>query len=107
MCRILLFVMCRIPLFVMCHIIMFSPPSPLTPLISYPPHTLLSILSPLSPLSHLSPTPQRSWVAVDLGKGRRLVPTRYCIRHGASGRGNAIRNWELRAREKVSAVRWG
>jgi hypothetical protein len=43
---------------------------------------------------------KRSWVAVDLGKGRRLVPTRYCIRHGASGRGNAIRNWELRAREK-------
>ena len=28
------------------------------------------------------------------------MPTRYCVRHGASGRGNAIRNWELRARER-------
>lgn len=24
---------------------------------------------------------KRSWVAVDLGKGRRLMPTRYCIRY--------------------------
>jgi hypothetical protein len=39
-----------------------------------------------------------SWVALDLGQGRRLIPTHYCIRHGASVRGNALRNWELRAR---------
>lgn len=29
-----------------------------------------------------------SWVALDLGNGRRLVPTCYCIRHGASSPGN-------------------
>lgn len=44
-----------------------------------------------------------SWCAVDLGSGRRLQPTQYCIRHGASSAGNALRNWELRARERDSA----
>jgi hypothetical protein len=44
-----------------------------------------------------------SWCAVDLGSGRRLQPTQYCIRHGASSTGNALRNWELRARERDSA----
>lgn len=39
-----------------------------------------------------------SWVALDLGQGRRLIPTNYYIRHGASVRGNALRNWQLRAR---------
>jgi hypothetical protein len=53
-----------------------------------------------SVMPNYSNNTKRSWVAVDLGKGRRLIPTRYCIRHGASGRGNALRNWELRAREK-------
>ena len=41
-----------------------------------------------------------SWCAVDLGTGRRLKPTQYCIRHGTSSGGNALRSWELRAREK-------
>jgi hypothetical protein len=41
-----------------------------------------------------------SWAAVDLGCGRRLVPDYYCLRHGASGKGNAIRSWELCARER-------
>ena len=44
-----------------------------------------------------------SWCAVDLGSGRRLQPTQYCIRHGASSAGNALRNWELRGRERDSA----
>ena len=41
-----------------------------------------------------------SWCAIDLGSGRRLMPTQYCIRHGASSTGNALRSWELRGREK-------
>jgi hypothetical protein len=53
-----------------------------------------------SVMPNYSNNTKRSWVAVDLGKGRKLMPTRYCIRHGASGRGNALRNWELRARER-------
>ena len=47
----------------------------------------------------------KSWCAIDLGTGRRLLPTQYCIRHGASSAGNAMRNWELRAREK-DTDRW-
>ena len=47
----------------------------------------------------------KSWCAIDLGTGRRLIPTQYCIRHGASSAGNAMRNWELRAREK-DTDRW-
>ena len=43
---------------------------------------------------------ENSWCAVDLGVGRRLRPTQYCIRHGASSTGNALRSWELRGREK-------
>jgi hypothetical protein len=41
-----------------------------------------------------------SWCAIDLGSGRRLMPTQYCIRHGASSTGNALRSWELRGRER-------
>jgi hypothetical protein len=43
---------------------------------------------------------ENSWCAIDLGVGRRLRPTQYCIRHGASSVGNALRSWELRGREK-------
>jgi hypothetical protein len=43
---------------------------------------------------------ENSWCAIDLGVGRRLRPTQYCIRHGASSIGNALRSWELRGREK-------
>ena len=41
-----------------------------------------------------------SWCAIDIGSGRRLIPTQYCIRHGASSTGNALRSWELRGRER-------
>ena len=40
-----------------------------------------------------------SWISLDLGEGTKLRPTTYCIRHGASLTGNAIRSWELRAKE--------
>jgi hypothetical protein len=39
-----------------------------------------------------------SWLAIDIGCTRKLVPTAYCIRHGASKPGNALRNWVLRAK---------
>ena len=141
-------------------------------------HTLVEQVNGAMP--NYSNNTKRSWMAVDLGRGRRLVPNRYCIRyrtvltrlitctwlciwqcvflinvmttrivevtfniivlahcdscdcneynhniyhnisqyimtyhnitlryydvrHGATGKGNALRNWELRARE-VSQV---
>lgn len=36
-----------------------------------------------------------SWVAVDLGPHRALVPTAYCLLHGSQRRGNALRHWEF------------
>jgi hypothetical protein len=59
-----------------------------TPLLSSP----LSFLLPQGYVHHVveqkrslmpnySNNTKRSWVAVDLGKGRRLMPTRYCIRY--------------------------
>lgn len=37
----------------------------------------------------------RSWLVVDFGPERQLRPSYYCLKHGASGLGNAIRNWVL------------
>jgi hypothetical protein len=37
----------------------------------------------------------RSWLLVDFGPDRRLRPSYYCLKHGASGVGNAMRNWVL------------
>ena len=37
----------------------------------------------------------RSWLVVDFGPERSLRPSYYCLKHGASGIGNAIRNWTL------------
>ena len=37
----------------------------------------------------------RSWLLVDFGPERRLRPSYYCVKHGASGVGNALRNWVL------------
>jgi hypothetical protein len=39
-----------------------------------------------------------SWLAIDIGCTRKLVPTHYCIRHGSAKPGNALRNWVLRAK---------
>jgi len=41
----------------------------------------------------------RSWIIVDFGPDRRLRPSYYCLKHGASGIGNAIRNWMLEGKE--------
>ena len=37
----------------------------------------------------------RSWLVVDFGPERKLRPSYYCLKHGASGIGNAVRNWTL------------
>jgi hypothetical protein len=40
----------------------------------------------------------RSWLVVDFGPERQLRPSYYCLKHGASGIGNAIRHWVLEAK---------
>ena len=37
----------------------------------------------------------KSWLVVDFGPERKLRPSYYCLKHGASGIGNAVRNWTL------------
>jgi len=37
----------------------------------------------------------KSWLVVDFGPERKLRPSFYCLKHGASGIGNSIRNWTL------------
>jgi hypothetical protein len=46
------------------------------------------------------------WVAVDLGKGRLLSPTHYCLRQGGgpSSQTQGVRNWELQGSE--DGVEW-
>jgi len=40
-----------------------------------------------------------SWAAIDIGRGRRLIPSQYCLRHGAAAAaGNALRCWDIRAK---------
>jgi len=39
-----------------------------------------------------------SWVMVDFGENRKLLPDRYCLLHGAVDGKNAIRNWEIQAK---------
>ena len=38
-----------------------------------------------------------SWLVVDFGPERALRPSYYALKHGASGIGNAVRNWVLEA----------
>eukprot|EP01047_Picozoa_sp_COSAG01_P002570 COSAG01_NODE_68_length_28978_cov_182.027777_31_plen_523_part_00 len=40
-----------------------------------------------------------SWVAVDLGAGRRLTVNHYALRHGVRYHTNCLRNWELQGSE--------
>jgi hypothetical protein len=63
-------------------------------------HTVVERNNPAMP--NYTNNTRNSWVMIDLGEHVRLVPTRYCIRHGGSGKGNALRNWELRARQNVT-----
>lgn len=39
-----------------------------------------------------------SWVMVDFGKNRKLLPDRYCVLHGDVKGENALRNWEIQAK---------
>jgi hypothetical protein len=39
-----------------------------------------------------------SWVMVDFGKNRKLLPDRYCVLHGDVKGGNALRHWEIQAK---------
>lgn len=41
---------------------------------------------------------RHSWVRIDLGIGRCLIPNYYSLRHGGVGKGNAIRSWKFQAR---------
>ena len=45
----------------------------------------------------------RSWILVDFGPERRLRPSYYCLKHGASGVGNAVRNWVLEGKADESS----
>ena len=40
-----------------------------------------------------------SWMAVDLGEGRTLVPDHYCLRSGKHPGAHKLRNWELQGSE--------
>ena len=44
----------------------------------------------------------RSWLLVDFGPERRLRPSYYCLKHGASGVGNSVRNWVLEGKADES-----
>jgi hypothetical protein len=44
-----------------------------------------------------------SWMAVDLGVGRRLAVNHYALRHGFPGGAFALRNWELQGSEDGEA----
>ena len=39
-----------------------------------------------------------SWMSVDLGAERTVVPTHYCLRHDQNGKHYALRNWTLEGR---------
>lgn len=39
-----------------------------------------------------------SWVSVDLGPNRRLIPSKFCILHGDVHGLNALRNWEMQGK---------
>jgi hypothetical protein len=48
--------------------------------------------------SHL----RNSWVSIDLGSRRRLVPSRFCILHGDTEQRNAVRNFAIQGRVSES-----
>ena len=39
-----------------------------------------------------------SWMSVDLGAERTVVPTHYCLRHEGGNPGHVVRNWTLEGR---------
>ena len=47
-----------------------------------------------------------SWMSVDLGEGRTVVPTHYCLRHDANGSSYAVRNWTLEGKAADPGADW-
>ena len=43
-----------------------------------------------------------SWISIDLGSNRRLVPTRFCVLHGDTENQNAVRNFSIQGRVRES-----
>ena len=43
-----------------------------------------------------------SWISIDIGTNRRLVPTRFCVLHGDTEQQNAIRNFSIQGRVRES-----
>ena len=36
-----------------------------------------------------------SWICIDLGERRGVVPTYYTLRHGGNYKGDSLRHWDL------------
>ncbi len=79
----------------------------------YPPNAAATVNSPApgyGPISDIVQVqdPRRynfthniagSWIMVDLGAGRALIPNYYCLRHGYPiNAGYQVRNWQLQGR---------
>jgi hypothetical protein len=47
---------------------------------------------------------RHSWMQVDLGEHRKLVPTHYCLRHGGNYPKVALKNWRLQASNDAGAT---
>lgn len=43
-----------------------------------------------------------SWVGVDIGEGRFLIPSAYTLRHGGASASNCLRNWKLQVKVEDS-----
>jgi hypothetical protein len=47
---------------------------------------------------------KKSWISVDLGPDRTLVPKHYCLRHGTGDKDGRLKNWQLQASN--DAMKW-
>ena len=47
-----------------------------------------------------------SWMSVDLGEGRAVVPTHYCLRHGSGSESHVLRNWSLQGKAAEPGADW-
>jgi hypothetical protein len=47
-----------------------------------------------------------SWMSVDLGEGRTVVPTHYCLRTDENGGSYAVRNWTLEGKAADPGADW-
>ena len=46
-----------------------------------------------------------SWMSVDLGEGRTVVPTHYCLRNDSSA-DHQLRNWSLQGKTAEPGANW-